>query len=142
MRRVCQGAERLQDQVRIVSDDLEISFGGLIGLDAALLPITDGADRDLKLLGELLLREAKTAANAPRSRQAAITTRRKARHWRIVWIAKRRRNDLLLGHGATWRDFHQLLAAIRHLAVKLAVALDRSNDGSPLAHVDRPFSPR
>src|SRR4051794_32398149 len=87
VRCVSRATKCRQDQVRIVSDDLEISFGGLIGLDAALLPIADGADRDLKLLCELFLSEAKTTANAPSSRQAAITTRRKARHRRIVRVA-------------------------------------------------------
>lgn len=95
--------QHTMDSFRIAGNDGEIGTRWLIGFAAPLLPITQGAERDVIARREFLLRKGKRAAKRLRPRYAARGTKLRRCHRARIGIFHRRRLDFLVRHRAQTR---------------------------------------
>src|SRR5579863_7561011 len=89
--------ERLAHGVRLARDHLEIGARGLVGLDAALLPIAQRAERNVIARGKIFLAQPKRAADDLRLRRALHALEIFGRKRLRVGIAERRTMALRIG---------------------------------------------
>ncbi len=110
------GGKRARYLFGIAGNHLKIRSRRLVGLTSSLLPIAQGAERNVIARGKFLLRECESAAQAFDARHTARRAPLLRRHRSRVGVGRRRRRNLCFGH---WlhRPFRErpLAAVVQYL---------------------------